>query len=184
MAPPVPTRLPVWEVTAMTDSTMRTCSACKQSLPLDAFHQNKSRPLGREYRCKTCFNQYQRDRNYSELTKKYNRGNPRQKGSERVRQPGTVWFGIGQARKWLYEYRASHPCSVCGESCPDCLDLHHLDPSTKERKYRTLPELARDGGLDRVKLEVEKCVVLCANCHRKFHAGVIDLAPDPSLQNL
>jgi hypothetical protein len=162
---------------------MRTCNACSASLPLEAFHRNKSRPLGREYRCKICFNQYQKSRGHDEEVKQYNRGSVTQKYATRIKQPGTVWFGVAEAQRWLYDYRASHPCVVCSESCAECLDFHHLDPSTKDRTYRTLPEFARKGGLDAVKKEIEKCVVLCANCHRKVHAGVIALGLDRSLQD-
>ncbi len=34
---------------------MRICQICHQEKPLDQFYRCKSRPLGRDYRCKDCF---------------------------------------------------------------------------------------------------------------------------------
>jgi len=55
-------------------------------------------------------------------------------------------------------------CVICGEKRLPCLDLHHSDPSTKtERQIR---KRLRE---DRLLAELEKCVVMCANCHRLYH---------------
>lgn len=60
-------------------------------------------------------------------------------------------------------------CRVCEEKEIACLDFHHL--SDKDVVIATML-----GWSDkRVKEEISKCVVLCANCHRKHHAGVIDI---------
>ncbi|UBF23042.1 HNH endonuclease [Haloarcula virus HCTV-16] len=67
---------------------------------------------------------------------------------------------------WVREYRAERGCSECGEDHPACLDFHHVE----EKEY-AVHKMARDGySLDKIKEEVEKCIVLCANCHRKRHA--------------
>ena len=58
-------------------------------------------------------------------------------------------------------------CSACGyNKCPDALDFHHLDPTEKEFG------LASSGitrAWERVKKELDKCILLCANCHRELH---------------
>lgn len=72
------------------------------------------------------------------------------------------------------DYKRSLRCRLCRESEPACLDLHHLDPSTKDM---TVSEALRAYSIERVWKEIEKCVVLCSNCHRKFHAGIMEL-PD------
>ena len=56
-------------------------------------------------------------------------------------------------------------CSKCGESDPRCLDFHHRDPTTKSSDVATA---IRRFGKVKFKEEVEKCDVLCANCHRKL----------------
>ena len=68
--------------------------------------------------------------------------------------------------KFVHEYKRSHPC-ICGESEPCCLDFHHLDPS---KKFYLVGRMAHHGfGLDRILEEISKCIILCANCHRKLH---------------
>jgi hypothetical protein len=58
-------------------------------------------------------------------------------------------------------------CIRCGEADPPCLDFHHL-----RDKDSVVAGLACAGwSVERVRREIAKCVVLCANCHRKFHAG-------------
>ncbi len=65
----------------------------------------------------------------------------------------------------------SRGCVVCGEDFPGCLDFHHTDPGKKEFGVSRI--LHHSSGS--VMKEVSKCVVLCANCHRKLHAGYISL---------
>jgi hypothetical protein len=60
-------------------------------------------------------------------------------------------------------------CSICNENEPACLDFHHLGG-----KDMTVSAMLGMND-DRVKEEIAKCVVLCANCHRKHHAGLFDI---------
>lgn len=56
-------------------------------------------------------------------------------------------------------------CVKCGEDHPKCLDFHHK-PGTI--KIKSVSQMSRNGcSLERVKEEIEKCEVLCSNCHRK-----------------
>lgn len=67
-------------------------------------------------------------------------------------------------------------CCICGyDKCPDAIDFHHLDPSSKEAALSKL--LAYPSGWTNVTKEMQKCVALCANCHREVHAG-ISVVPD------
>lgn len=65
----------------------------------------------------------------------------------------------------INKYKSNKGCKRCGEKRHWLLDFHHSDPSQKEfcisdairNKYETiLPE-------------IEKCDVLCSNCHRDWH---------------
>ena len=59
-------------------------------------------------------------------------------------------------------------CSYCRSI--DALDFHHLDTNSKDFG------VSKDGltrSWERVRKELDKCVLLCANCHREIHAGVI-----------
>jgi hypothetical protein len=66
---------------------------------------------------------------------------------------------------WVNEVKGARGCAVCGESRPPCLDFHHRDPASKtfmiSKGWRR--------GRKRVEKEMEKCTLLCANCHRALH---------------
>lgn len=70
-------------------------------------------------------------------------------------------------RQRFQEFKATLKCERCGESDPAALDFHHLDPSEKDHE---LSNAMNKWGWSRVMREIEKCIVLCANCHRKEHA--------------
>lgn len=73
------------------------------------------------------------------------------------------------------EYKGGK-CVVCGYNrCSRALDFHHVDPSTK---LFTISNNGFGRSWERVKAEIDKCVLLCANCHRELHAGLISL-PEP-----
>ena len=67
--------------------------------------------------------------------------------------------------EWV-EYKASLSCTRCGASHPAIIDFHHNDPSEKEHN---IFRLASKGAVDKLKEELKKCTVLCANCHRIHH---------------
>jgi 5-methylcytosine-specific restriction endonuclease McrA len=64
-------------------------------------------------------------------------------------------------------------CMLCGYSrCLEALDFHHRDPKKKDFGLS-------EGGITRswekTKKEIEKCALICANCHREVHAGITQL---------
>lgn len=61
-------------------------------------------------------------------------------------------------------------CVSCGyDEHFECLDLHHVDPKTKD------VSALRGSSLKRIKKEVDKCIILCAICHRLVHSGKINI---------
>lgn len=72
-------------------------------------------------------------------------------------------------------------CRACGYGdCVAALQFHHLDPASK-RFSLSHKGLAR--GLDQVRAEAAKCVLLCATCHAEVEAGFRTLAVDESTLN-
>lgn len=65
--------------------------------------------------------------------------------------------------KYIQEYKQSRPCSDCKENYPYwMMDFDHLgDKSFNISNYRNNTSM-----LEKVKLEIAKCEVVCANCHR------------------
>ena len=62
-------------------------------------------------------------------------------------------------------------CKACGEKHPACLDFHHRDPATKTRGARDgcVAQMAGRGRVAMMLAEIEKCDLICSNCHRKLH---------------
>jgi hypothetical protein len=66
------------------------------------------------------------------------------------------------------DYKASLECERCGYSeHPDALDFHHV---VKHPDNERVNVLIRNGYFNRANNEMNKCVVLCSNCHRRHHA--------------
>lgn len=64
-------------------------------------------------------------------------------------------------------------CKICSYSkCLSALEFHHLNPKTKKGQVRDV--LLRNG-LDAAIKEAKKCVLICSNCHRETHAGLLVL---------
>jgi hypothetical protein len=74
-------------------------------------------------------------------------------------------------RKWLVEYKKTLKCVRCGESHPATLIFHHKDKS--EKSFEIGNALTLGVGLKRLLAEIEKCEVICANCHAKEHLSYL-----------
>ncbi|AGB33597.1 hypothetical protein Natpe_3838 [Natrinema pellirubrum DSM 15624] len=70
-------------------------------------------------------------------------------------------------RAWVFEYKQEKGCNRCDEDDPRCLDFHHLNEDEKEMAVGKM--ISFGYSKDRIESEIEKCLVLCANCHRKEH---------------
>ena len=68
------------------------------------------------------------------------------------------------------EYKGGK-CQLCGYyKFPGALELHHIDP---KQKAFAIGQYGHSRSWMRVKKELDKCVLLCANCHREVAAGII-----------
>lgn len=70
-------------------------------------------------------------------------------------------------KKQLVKYKGGK-CSVCGyDKCISALEFHHLNPEEKEFELKASREIR---SMEEYYKELEKCILLCANCHREAHA--------------
>lgn len=67
-------------------------------------------------------------------------------------------------RGLVVEYLLTHPCVDCGEPDPVVLEFDHIDPETKTE---AVCQLVTNRSWERIKEEIDKCEVRCANCHRR-----------------
>lgn len=74
-------------------------------------------------------------------------------------------------RSYMLEKLGSH-CINCGfDKWKASLDIHHVDPTKKDVSFST----ARYWNRSKIDKELEKCVILCRNCHAAYHSGELDL---------
>lgn len=64
------------------------------------------------------------------------------------------------------EYKGGK-CVKCGyDKYYGALEFHHLDPTKKEKGLTAITSF------DKVKKELDKCILVCANCHREIHGNI------------
>lgn len=133
----------------------KRCTMCQKDLPVEAFKANSRRKDGLQTHCSECQKNYRRQ-HYLDNRQKYI-----DKAGKQNRKRKDAFI----------ELKKQYKCINCGENDESCLDFHHLNP--KEKDF----ELAVGHGFSKARIEAElaKCVPLCSNCHRKVHAGKIDI---------
>ena len=68
-------------------------------------------------------------------------------------------------KAWIDAYKLSKGCSVCGYNAnPVALELNHIDPN--EKKFTVSRVLGSGYPWATVLEEIEKCNVMCSNCHQ------------------
>jgi hypothetical protein len=70
------------------------------------------------------------------------------------------------------EYKGGK-CQTCSYNrCQAALELHHIDASLKSFG---IGDKGYTRSWEKVKAELDKCILLCANCHREVSAGILQL---------
>jgi len=70
-------------------------------------------------------------------------------------------------REWIKEVKEQSECERCGEERKEALQFHHID---KEQKEKSVSRMVHEAyPIDTIMEEIEKCEVLCANCHQVYH---------------
>lgn len=129
---------------------MKKCTLCKRKKPLTEFNKNSNRKDGLQNICRTC------SRNKSAKFYKTNRDDHR----------AYVYQRREEMKSFVRDLKSKTKCKLCNESHIAVLDFHHVDPSTKKATVSAAVCLL-GWSKDKVLEEIKKCIVLCANCHRK-----------------
>ena len=70
------------------------------------------------------------------------------------------------------EYKGGE-CVICGyNKCSRALCFHHVNP---EDKSFGISANGFTRSWEKTKNELDKCVLLCSNCHMEFHEGIVKL---------
>lgn len=74
-----------------------------------------------------------------------------------------------KSKEWFFGFMEDKICSFCSEADNACLEWHHINPEIKERNISEMVHCAWSP--PKILEEIAKCMCVCANCHRKLHAG-------------
>ena len=133
------------------------CKKCKIDRDISYFvYKNKAKEI-RHCVCKICQREYKKKHYYNSKEAHY------------IRNKQTK-----DKLKNIVNIKKLKGCYICSESFQQCLEFHHLD---KKDKYEDISVLTKLGSIKKLMTELEKCVILCANCHRKTHY-------DPNFNNV
>jgi len=73
-------------------------------------------------------------------------------------------------KKMSVEYKGGK-CSLCGyNKCISALAFHHLNPNEKDFQIS-----GKSISWDKIKNELEKCILVCSNCHQEIHTNLIHI---------
>lgn len=125
---------------------MKLCSKCKLLKNESEFSVKKNLKL--KAHCISCSrvmvrNHYQNNKEY------YRKRNQKRKK---------------ESKKFLIDFLQKNPCVDCGERDPVVLEFDHIDP---KQKTENVSWLVCSSTLPKIKEEIKKCVVRCANCHKR-----------------
>ena len=139
----------------------------EQKKPLDRkayyreYHREHRAPGGDQY-------ELNKERNKSEQYKvnRRKRDNARYQ-REREKLLAKVKNRQEETITWFRQYKATITCMRCGENNPACLQFHHRNRAEKKRNIAEYATHA--GSIEKLIHEINKCDVLCANCHSIEH---------------
>jgi hypothetical protein len=72
--------------------------------------------------------------------------------------------------EYVVRYLFNNPCNDCGEKDPLVLDFDHV---RGKKKANISKLIAHGSSITKLKIEMAKCVVRCANCHRRRSAETL-----------
>lgn len=132
---------------------MKECNRCHKIKEDSEFaFRNKAKGTLQPY-CRECKKEIDREL--------YTANNSSRQSKIRSRQRKAQ----AELKEYLTEIKKNSKCAICGEDRWWVLDFHHI----KDKKFE-VPSLARRGcDVETLKKEIDKCIIICANCHRDLH---------------
>lgn len=131
-------------------ATHKKCNKCNSWKELVCFSMKKG---SRHSNCKTCVAAYNKT-HYKKNKDLY-----------LTRAKTNIISSIKRNQQFIQDYKSKHPCADCDRKYPYyVMDFDHRDPRTKIANVSNLTRQAFS--LELIQLELEKCDLVCANCHR------------------
>lgn len=128
----------------------KTCARCEKDVLLEDFSWANKAKGKRSAWCKPCYKGYDKERWSTD----------ERKAIKAVQSAALRKRNL----QYLWDYLKLHPCP-CGETDPVVLEFDHR---ISEGKVGNVSEMASQlASLNVLQAEIEKCDVLCSNCHRR-----------------
>lgn len=135
---------------------VKICSICKLAKSFESFYVRDGSRNRLHAQCKDCY----KEKRKSFMEEHYKKYGDQYRSRARIRK--MVQKRARQEK--LVNYLEDKKCEFCGFSDIRALHFDHIDPSKKEFG---IARAINDGyHWDRTLKEIEKCRILCANCHR------------------
>lgn len=132
----------------------KKCIGCNKSKNKKFFNKNKNNKDGLQNYCKVC----KKTADYKNIEKR------------KITWDKNNILKIKRKNILLNNLRVQRGgcCKKCEENKLHVLDFHHIDSSLKEE---SIGNMLNSMGIDNLKIqkEIDKCILLCSNCHRDFH---------------
>lgn len=129
----------------------KICGSCHLPKDINLFAKKTSAKDGRQSICKECQSEY--NKNYY------------QENSEEIKEKTAPRRDAHKlaSKQLVINYLLDHPCIDCGEKDIVVLDFDHIG----DKEYNIADMIRMGFSLDAIRNEISKCVVRCANCHRR-----------------
>ena len=150
------------------------CQKCNNPFPLTAWIDGKKKNLQHRKYCLSCspFGKHNTRNLVSASTLKFclECGNPLRSSRRNYCNSCNVIKWRIRTKQKLVDYKGGG-CCVCGYNrCLPNLIFHHLDPAEKDFRISGMSR-----GFEKLKVEVDKCILLCCRCHGEVHAGMAQI---------
>jgi|FAXJ01.1.fsa_nt_gi hypothetical protein len=139
----------------------KICACCKKTKEVKDFWKRARAKDGYASSCMECI----RDQNHRSYKNHW--------AKNRTRIDSNHYKFLEEMRGKCNQLKHIAGCHFCRESEPICLDFHHRDP--KEKEYLISSMIVTHKTWEQIQSEIGKCIVVCANCHRKIHSGILTL---------
>lgn len=138
------------------NTSMKVCTICGETKNKNDFFYRNKRTEKLHSQCKNCYiikrRKIWRD-HYHKYGSQY-----RQRAVERNRRLKN------RLRHLMFQYLQMRVCEKCEISDPRVLEFDHIDPASKS--FSIARAMNNTVSWEAILLEIKKCQVLCANCHR------------------
>lgn len=127
---------------------MKLCFRCGDTKPVSDFGKNRAKADGLQTQCVSC----------RKLTNNESYHRTKGKHNEKRKERAIAFRRANQ--EFALSYLKAHPCVDCGEADPVVLQFDH-----QRDKVADVAVMIQSWSLPKLIAEIEKCQVVCANCH-------------------